>query len=193
MNANAGTQFMLLTISVRDYCTFLENQRLHLNSFNFNSFDQHISSMTLLLFLSILLYHNLALAVWVSGHYSLWQAPTMTHLEVLRCIMMTVCSPLFHHPQQQRDTKRETVRVRGCKSERERDGSERNAERPGVLSVCSVMIWGVMNFQTLCIRGVTLRIALTVSDFCPVSVRWGPRIILLPSTPYQLLRLTLPT
>lgn len=34
MNANAGTQLMLLTISVRDYCTFSENQRLHLNSFN---------------------------------------------------------------------------------------------------------------------------------------------------------------
>lgn len=51
--------------------------------------------------------------------------------------MMTVCSPLFHHPQQQRDTERETVRVRGCKSERERRKREECREPWGPQCVLS--------------------------------------------------------
>lgn len=83
--------------------------------------------------------------------------------------MMTVCSPVFHHLQQQREKERETVRMRGCKK-RERQKQYGLHRAPGS-SVCSVMIFGVMNFQSLCIISVTLCVALTVSDFCPVSVR----------------------
>lgn len=55
--------------------------------------------------------------------------------------MVTVCSEVFHHLQQQRENERETVRTRGCrKYEREREKeteAERNAESSGVLSVLS--------------------------------------------------------
>lgn len=83
--------------------------------------------------------------------------------------MMTVCAPqsfiIFSNRDRMRE--RETEGVKRRERQTEMGGMQR---APGSL-VCSVMICGVMNFQTLCIKSVTLRIALTVSDFCPVSVR----------------------
>lgn len=67
----------------------------------------------------------------------------------------------------------------------------RGTQRAAGSAVCSVMICGVMNFHTLYIRGVMLRIAPTVSNSCNSAMRAVYN--LLPSTPYQLLRPALPT
>lgn len=79
---------------------------------------------------------------------------------------------------------------RGRETERG-ERKARGAPRAAGSAVCLVMICGVMNFHTLYIRGMTLRIAPTVSDSCNSETRAVYN--LLPSTSYQLLRPALPT